>query len=154
MGTGRVPWAHLLWPPCHPTKHRDGCAQREKHPGMWDWSRKEPFHNPPNAPAGAVCYTVIPFHGPPPQQMPRVSAATGICLVPAPCADGTSAAALHPQPRNPMPGGQGERAAVGLLSSWKARVPELEMPTVLHTAHAQTRALYPCRKRHSVLHPS
>lgn len=82
---------------------------------MWDWSRKEPFHNPPNAPAGAVCYTVIPFHGPPPQQMPRVSAATGICLVPAPCADGTSAAALHPQPRNPTAGGQGERAAVGLL---------------------------------------
>lgn len=51
---------------------------------MWDWSRKEPFHNPPNAPARAVCYTVIPFHGPPPQQMPRVSAATGICLVPLP----------------------------------------------------------------------
>lgn len=38
LGTGGVPWAHLCSSQ-YPTKHHRGCAQGEKHTGVWDWSR-------------------------------------------------------------------------------------------------------------------
>lgn len=137
LGTGRVPRAHPC-PSHHPTEHQGGCAQQEKHRSAgleWEGTISQP---PQCTTSGCWLHS-----DPVPQPTTTMNATnlwtTGICLLPLL----VLMAHRHRTPRlegrvNVLPGD---------FSSGKARVPELEMPMLSHTARAQTRALHPCRKR-------